>query len=92
MPIIKSAIKRLRKDKKRTAFNKTRKERLRKLIKEAIKSKTASKILAAVSFVDKMKKVHLIHPNKASRLKSKLSKLIPQKGRTSPRKARKKAS
>lgn len=75
MPILKSAIKKLRKDKKRTKINKARKENLKKLIKEAIKSKSSPKIIKATSFIDKMAKVHLIHKKKASHLKSRLSKL-----------------
>lgn len=74
MPILKSAIKKLRIDKKRTRINRARKEALKKLVKEALRSKSNPKVLQAISFVDKMAKVHLIHKNKAARLKSRLSK------------------
>lgn len=76
MPILKSAIKKLRKDRKRTLINRKKKEMLKKLVKQAVKGKTAVNIKRAVSFVDKMAKVHLIHKNKASRLKSRLSRLV----------------
>lgn len=76
MPIIKSAIKKVRKDKKRTARNKKRETVLKSLVKKARTSKAAKDLTAAFSALDKAAKVHLIHPNKAARLKSRLSKGI----------------
>ena len=76
MPIIKSAIKKVRKDKVRTARNKKRELALKSLIKKARVSKTAKNLQAVFSALDKAAKVHLIHPNKADRLKSRLSKGI----------------
>lgn len=73
VPIIKSAIKKVRKDKTRTARNKKRAMTLKYLIKKARVDKN---LPAAFSALDKAAKVHLIHPNKAARLKSRLSKLI----------------
>ncbi len=74
MPIIKSAIKKVRKDKTRTARNKKRELNLKSLVKKARVSKTAKDLQAAFSALDKAAKVKLIHPNKAARLKSRLSK------------------
>ena len=74
MPIIKSAIKKVRKDKIRTARNKKRELALKALIKKARVTKSAKDIQAAFSALDKAAKVNLIHKNKASRLKSRLSK------------------
>lgn len=74
MPIIKSAIKKVRKDKIRTARNKKREMTLKSLVKKTRISKTAKNLQAAFSALDKAAKVHLIHPNKAARLKSRLSK------------------
>lgn len=74
MPIIKSAIKKVRKDKLRTARNKSRELSLKSVIKKARNSKTAKDLQSAFSALDKASKVHLIHPNKAARLKSRLSK------------------
>ena len=74
MPIIKSAIKKVRKDKVRTARNRKRENSLKSLIKKARVSKTAKNLQAVFSALDKAAKVHLIHPNKAARLKSRLSK------------------
>lgn len=76
MPIIKSAIKKVRKDKTRTARNKKRELVLKSLIKKARTAKTAKNLQAVFSALDKAAKVHLIHPNKAARLKSRLSKGI----------------
>lgn len=76
MPIIKSAIKKVRKDKTRTARNKKRELALRALIKKARTTKSSKDLQAAFSALDKAAKVNLIHKNKASRLKSRLSKGI----------------
>lgn len=74
MPIIRSAIKKVRKDKVRTARNKKRSLALKGLIKKARESKGAKELSAVFSALDKAAKVKLIHPNKAARLKSRLSK------------------
>lgn len=74
MPIIRSAIKKVRKDKTRTARNKKRGLALKSLVKIARASKKTKDLQAAFSALDKAAKVNLIHPNKASRLKSRLSK------------------
>ena len=76
MPIIKSAIKKVRKDKVRTARNKKREDTLKSLIKKVRSSKSAKDLKAAFSALDKAAKVKLIHKNKAARLKSRLSKGI----------------
>ncbi len=76
MPIIKSAIKKVRKDKTRTARNKKRENALKQAVKKARVTKTPKTLQAAFSALDKAAKVHLIHPNKSARLKSRLSKLI----------------
>lgn len=78
MPIIRSAIKKVRKDKKRTGRNLKRKLKLKELIKKARREKSAKALTEVFSALDKATKVNLIHPNKASRLKSRLSKLVPQ--------------
>jgi len=75
MPVIKSAIKKLRQDKKRTAVNKKIIQQLNSAIKGVKKSKKVS-ISEAYSKIDKASKKGLIHSNKAARLKSQMSKLI----------------
>lgn len=76
MPIIKSAIKKVRKDKTRTARNKKREQNFKSLVKKARLSKKALDLQAAFSALDKAAKVKLIHPNKAARLKSRLVKSV----------------
>ena len=78
MPIIKSAKKKLRQDKKRSKLNflyiKAYKETLR-MIKKGGKD-TKGLISRFYSQVDKAAKIKAIHKNKAKRLKSEISKLI----------------
>ncbi len=76
MPIIKSAIKKLRKDKTRTVHNKLIESNLKRLAKDMRQNPSAKLLSQVSSALDKAAKVNLIHGNKASRLKSRLSKLI----------------
>lgn len=76
MPILKSAIKKLKQDKKRTAVNKVYRENLRQAVKQARKEKTAKAVRLAYSALDKAAKQKVIHKNKAGRLKSRLMKLV----------------
>ncbi len=66
----------MRKDKLRTARNERRETAMKKLIKAARNSQNPKALQAAFSALDKAAKVKLIHPNKAARLKSRLSKLV----------------
>lgn len=79
MPLIKSAIKKMRKDKERTLRNKKRETTMRKMVKEARRTPDAKNLTSAFSALDKAVKVNLIHKNKASRLKSRLAKLAATK-------------
>ena len=76
MPIIKSAIKKVRKDKQRTKKNSKRSNALKVLLKKARNTKDVKILQAVFSSLDKAAKVKLIHPNKSARLKSRLSKLM----------------
>lgn len=76
MPIIKSAIKKLRKDKVRTARNRAHSAKIKNLIKKARQAKTPTSLQEVFSALDKAAKVRLIHPNRAARLKSRLSRLV----------------
>ena len=76
MPIIKSAIKKLRKDRKRTKANDVRRIAFKKAVKIAQKSKKAQDIKIATSLIDKAVKTHIIHKNKAARHKSRLNARI----------------
>lgn len=79
MPIIRSAKKKLRADKKRGKFNKRLTNILNSSIKKAKKLASPKNITDAISVVDKSAKKNIIHKNKAARLKSKLSKLLTEK-------------
>lgn len=92
MPIIKSAIKKVRKDKTRTERNAKREAALKSLVKKARVSKSGKDLQAVFSALDKAAKVKLIHPNKAARLKSRLSKLISNPASETPKKATTKKS
>ena len=79
MPIIKSAKKKLRQDKKRSLSNKKYEIEYKKAIKTARKSKEESGlgelIKKAFSSIDRAIKKKVIHKNKGARLKSGVSKL-----------------
>ncbi len=79
MPITKSALKALRQQKRRTASNKP----IRTRVKTASDTYKASPTLATLSetfsALDRAAKKHIMHKNKAARLKSRLSKLLSKK-------------
>lgn len=87
MPIIKSAIKKMRQDKFRTARNRKRAGVLKTLIKKARTENSPASLKAVFSALDKAVKTNLIHRNKASRLKSRLSKGNSATQKTSKKKA-----
>ena len=84
MPIKKSAKKRVRQNIKRKVSNLNRMRALKKALKDAQKT-LASKnpdgkiISKTLALLDKAAKNRIIHPNKASRYKSKLQKLAASK-------------
>lgn len=75
MPVIKSAIKKLKQDKKREKKNDSLRASLKLSINQAKKTKNGTTVAKAISIVDKAAKNKIIHSNKASRLKSALNKL-----------------
>jgi len=77
MPVLKHAKKKLRQDKKRTLANRKVKDAYKKLFKAAVKAKTADAVSKAFQSIDKAAKQNILHENKAARLKSSLSKLVP---------------
>lgn len=79
MPIIASAIKKMRKDKTRTARNLAREIALKKLMKTFRRQPNSKNLSNAFSALDKAAKIKLIHKNKAARLKSRLSILLTSK-------------
>src|SRR5579872_7173083 len=83
MPVIKSAKKKLRQDKKREKRNSVVAEVLKQALKKAKKSPTAESVRLATQATDKAVKYHLMHKNKAARVKSALSKLLS--GKSAPK-------
>lgn len=75
MPVIKSAIKKLRQDRKREKRNDDLRDDLKSVVRQAKKVKSGKAVAQAVSVVDKAAKNKIIHANKAARLKSSLTKL-----------------
>lgn len=86
MPIIKSAIKKLKQDKLRTTLNESFKHAYKDVVRDvrvkAHKKSAITKddITAAYSKIDKAAKKRVIKKGKANRLKSRISKLA-QKGK-----------
>ena len=76
MPVIKSAKKKLRKDRVRELRNSKVRLGLKKIIKTTHKKPTSENISKAFKIIDKAAKTGIVHRNKAARIKSGLSKLI----------------
>ena len=80
MPIIKSAKKKLKQDKKRRARNINYQQAYKKAINKVRLAKTAGKIAQLVkeaySKIDKAVKKRVIHKNKAARLKAAVAKFL----------------
>lgn len=87
MPIKKSAIKELRKTKKRTTHNKMVKENIKIAIKKVVKALSAkdaagaqAAVIEAVKLLDKAASKDIIHANKAGRKKSRLLATVKKAG------------
>lgn len=76
MPVTKQAKKKLRKDKRREKQNQEVKAVFKKAVKDTKKNPTVKKISAAFKIIDKATKKGVIHKNKASRIKSRMAKLV----------------
>lgn len=76
MPIIKSAIKKLRADKKRQKINKAIKSKATNLIGMFRKEAKPEGLAAVFSALDRAAKGKVFHKKKADRLKSRLAKLL----------------
>lgn len=81
MPIIKSAIKKVRKDKKRTKVNNIYVKAYQTTLKNIRKGGPDVKKLINLFYsqIDKAVKHHVIHKNKALRLKSRASRKLSAK-------------
>lgn len=93
MPVTKSAIKKLAQDRKREVANDALRRKLREAVKKTTKKEES--LDKVFSIIDKAAKNKLIHKNKAARLKSALSKIMPsvaKKSATAKPKTAKKAA
>jgi small subunit ribosomal protein S20 len=79
MPQTTGAIRKLRADKKKAAVNLVIKKKYKQIIADFKKKPTAKALVKLYSQVDRAAKKHVIHKNKAARLKSRLSKLVSGK-------------
>lgn len=85
MPRIKSAKKRMRQTKVRTARNKAQRSELRTAVKKARTAGTADEAQAALrnaeSMIDRAGRKNLVHRNTAARTKSRLAKAAAKKAK-----------
>ena len=76
----KSALKRIRSNEKRRVLNKYQHKTTRNAIKAirlaTVKAEAATKLPIVISMIDKLAMKNIIHANKASNLKSKLTRLV----------------
>jgi small subunit ribosomal protein S20 len=79
MPVIKSAKKKLRIDKKRESANKKAEAFIDMVVKKAQKKPSETTMREAFKAIDKGVKKDIFHKNKGARIKSSLSKLISKK-------------
>lgn len=80
MPIIKSAKKKMKQDKKRKTINKAiekkYKDILKRVKKTTVKEKSKEWIAKAYKAIDKATKKGIFHKNKAARLKAQVGKFF----------------
>jgi small subunit ribosomal protein S20 len=79
MPVTRSARKKLKVDRKRESANKKIEAFINSTIKKAQRKPTPGNIQKAFKVIDKGVKKNIFHKNKASRIKSRLSKPIVKK-------------
>ncbi len=76
----KSALKRIRSNDKKRVLNRYQHKTTRNAIKAirlaTVKAEAAVKLPTVISMIDKLAKKNIIHANKASNLKSKLTRLV----------------
>lgn len=82
MPVTKTAKRALRSSTKKNQVNKIIKTRLEVALRLAKKHPTEKNVLNAISLTDRAAKKKIIHKNKAARIKSGLSKLLPKQKAT----------
>ncbi len=83
MPVIRSAKKKLKVDRKRESANKKAEAFIDLVVKKARRKPTPGNIQKAFKAIDKGVKKDIFHKNKGARIKSRLSKLIGKKSQSS---------
>lgn len=78
MPVTKTAKRALKGSKRKTLINKKIVSALEIAIRVAKKTKKDKDVSRAASLTDRAQKKHVIHKNKAARIKSSLGKLLPK--------------
>lgn len=86
MPVTKTAKRALRSSKKKEAANSKTLADLEIAIRQAEKKKSAKAVNNAISMIDRAAKKNVLHKNKASRMKSQMTKLAPKKSVSSSKK------
>ena len=76
MPLLRNAKKALRQSKKKAVINQRVRSRMKTAMDKAKTALTKDNVSNVFSAVDKAVKKHLLHKNKAARLKSQLSKKL----------------
>lgn len=74
MPILKNAKKALRSSQHKAEINTQTRSRMKTAVDAVKKAKSTETVAEAYSRIDRAAKAHLIHPNKAARLKSQLGR------------------
>jgi small subunit ribosomal protein S20 len=86
MPVTKTAKRALRGSRAKELVNKLTIGKLEVAVRQAKKSKTAEKVINAISLADRAAKRKVIHKNKAARIKAQMTKLVAQKKAVSKKK------
>jgi len=76
MPVLQSAKKALRRDGRRKAINQKIKEKVKDVLKKTRQNPNKKNLELSFAILDRAAKKKVIHKNKASRLKSRLAKLL----------------
>lgn len=92
MPIIKSAIKKLKQSLVRRDRNRREKKALKEIVDSFRKAPSEAGLAKASSALDKAAKKNTIHRNKAARIKGRLAKLLKNGAKKADAKSLKKTS
>lgn len=90
MPVTKTAKRALRSSKRKENINKSIRNRLGVAMRLSKREKTEKKIRETISLIDRAAKRKIIHKNKAARMKSAISKILPRKSSKTLKKTAKK--